>query len=116
MTFGKKILPLLGIPLLAGSIVWTGGVWAQEPQEVVRPGCEWMSTEEDVDAALEKHQQLTQKIENLGEEIRVEKTLACDGNKALITISYRHQEDFSKISEALDDPRYEASVEVLRLP
>lgn len=75
-----------------------------------------MSTEEDVDAALEKHQQLTQKIENLGEEIRVEKTLACDGNKALITISYRHQEDFSKISEALDDPRYEASVEVLRLP
>lgn len=108
------ILILLGVSLLVVGALFAAGQFSGKTAEVTRPGCEWMSTEEQVDAALEKYSDLTQEIEALGQGISVEKTLACEAEKALITITYTDKADFQKISELLEGERYEASIEVIR--
>lgn len=107
------ILALLALSLLVLGALFATGQFTGKATEVTRPGCEWMSTEEQVDTALEKYGDLTQEIENLGQGISLKKTLACEGEKALITITYTDKADFQKISEVLDGERYEASIEVI---
>lgn len=110
-----KILALLaGLALLIVAIPVALGFSFGKSGEVVRPSCDWMSTPEQVDQALAQYKNLTREIEALGEGISVTKTLACDDEKALITISYTDKGDFQKISDALKDPRYDASIEVIR--
>lgn len=81
-----------------------------------RPACSGLSSIEDVDSALDSHSAITKNLENISPSVSVSKTVTCDNEKALITVSYSGDLDtFEEIQNLLKNTGgYGVALEVVK--
>lgn len=115
----KKTLFVLISALFFVCILIAGllGFWGNKSEgQTVRPACSGLSSIEDVDSALASHSAITKNLENISPSVSVSKTVTCDNEKALITVSYSGDLDtFEEIQNLLKNTGgYGVALEVVK--
>lgn len=103
--------------LVLVAIIAAAFVYIQHQRQVADPknNCSMLLSPDEVSQALATHEDLTDRFEGMGEGVQVYQTSACDGEKAIISITYGSDAEKESIEQLLaDGPYYGSAVELVK--
>lgn len=103
--------------LVLAALIAMAFFYIQHQKQVADPknNCSMLQSPDEVSQALANHEDLTHRFEGIGEGVEVSQTSACDGEKAIISISYVSDAEKDSIERLLaDGPYYGSAVELVK--
>lgn len=98
-------------------ILIAGFFLVQHQNRVADPknNCSLLQSPSEVNSALNNNSQLTHEFESISKNVKVSQTEACDGEKAIISISYSEDSEKEKIEKKINEgPYYGVATEVVK--
>ena len=93
-------------------LYWGGAFepWLNE-YSTTTPACATASSPEDVQQALARTEELNT-IRSAAKNVEFSQTLLCDGQKAVLTITYTDRSDFKRLNDAVTSAHLGAAAEI----
>lgn len=118
---GLRHLPRKVVGVLAACVVFVGALlglywggafepWLNE-YSTTTPACATASSPEDVQQALARTEELNA-IRSVAKNVEFSQTLLCDGQKAVLTITYTDRSDFKRLNDAVTSAHLGAAAEI----
>ncbi|MDO4916243.1 MAG: hypothetical protein Q3974_01305 [Rothia sp. (in: high G+C Gram-positive bacteria)] len=107
---------LLGVLLIAGlATALVMGFLHEQKLNDAKTHCNLLQSPQEVSQALKEHPELKKEFEAIGSSVQVKQTEACNGNKAIVTVTYATANEKKAIEQKLaEGPYFGTAAEVIK--
>lgn len=107
---------LLGVLLLTGlATALVVGFQHEQKLNDAKTHCNLLQSPQEVSQALKEHPELKKEFEAIGNSVQVKQTEACNGDKAIVTVTYATAQEKEAIEQKLaEGPYFGAAAELVK--